>query len=82
MGKLYSLERKKMKKTHHSLLISVSVSTIPTMFSKFCWCSYKKMTLGTKKERKKKLHLGTSPEEFAVDVAIWEFRSHYVIAMS
>lgn len=32
--------------------------------------------------RDTKLRLGTSPEEFAVDVAMWEFRSHYVIAMS
>lgn len=28
------------------------------------------------------MHLGTGPEEFAVDVAEWEFRSHYVIVMS
>lgn len=32
--------------------------------------------------RDTKLRLGTSHGEFAVDVAMWECRSHYVIAMS
>lgn len=32
--------------------------------------------------RDTKLPLGTSPEEFAVDVEMWEFSSHYAIAMS
>lgn len=29
-----------------------------------------------------KLSLGRSPEGFAVDEETWEFRTHYVIAMS
>lgn len=46
------------------------------------YCMSRLLGYSYKTLRTLKIHLGKSSDELAVKVAMWEFRSHYVIAMS